>query len=216
LSSDYDVGGDRDLNIVSLFVPYMHKFSDRLRLASVLSVGYGDGDYSRSDNRESDITDIFYGITNELRYTMDLNGYAELEPALMLNALGYREDGFDEGDQEGALKSSKTNNNSVEAGIGLFLKKKVDAGKYGRFGFKVGGAYYREFGTPYDDIKARLQGGNGSYTINDYANLYSKDRALLEAALDYEYKKLGVYLKYNRLIQKNDPQYFDLGVKYNF
>ncbi len=217
LSSDYDVGGDRDLNIVSIFMPYMHKFSENLRLASVLSVGYGWGEYDRGSNKESDITDIFYGLTNELRYTINLNGFADLEPALMLNALGYYEDGFDEGDNAEALQTKKTHNTSVEAGIGLFLKKEMATEKYGKFGFKVGGAYYHELASPYDSISARNKGANGMwYRINDYANLYSRDRAVLEAMVDYEYKNLGVYAKYNRLLQKNDPQLFDLGIKYKF
>lgn len=217
LSSDYDVGGDRDLNIVSIFMPYMHKFSENLRLASVLSVGYGWGEYDRGSNKESDITDFFYGLTNELRYTVNLGGFADLEPALMLNALGYYEDGFDEGNYSEALETKKTHNTSVEAGIGLFLKKEMATEKYGKFGFKIGGAYYHELASPYDKISARHKGANNMwYRINDHADLYDRDRAILEAMIDYEYKNLGIYAKYNRLLQKNDPQLFDLGIKYKF
>ena len=216
ISTSYDDGGDRDLNIVTVFMPWLHKFTDNLRLASVLSLGYGYGEYDRGSDRESDITDFFYGLTNELRYTVDLNGYAELEPALMLNALGYTEDGFDEGNGENDLVTKKTHNLSVEAGIGLFLKKEVKTEKYGKFAFKVGGVYYHEFASPFDDIKARHSSGSGWYYIRDDANLYQRDRAVLEAALDYEYKDIALYAKYNRLIQKNDPQLFDLGVKYKF
>ena len=214
LSTSYDDGGDRDLNIVNIFVPYLHKFSDNLRLASIASVGYGWGEYDRGSERDSDITDIFYGLTNELRYTIDLNGFAELEPALMLNALGYSEEGFDEGSE--GLRTKRTNNLSVEGGVGLFLKKNVKMEKYGKLGFKIGGVYYHEFATPYDKIQAQHNGANGWYYINDYANLYQRDRAVLEAAVDYEYKDISLYAKYNYLIQKNDPQLFDLGVKYKF
>ncbi|MCM1323764.1 MAG: autotransporter outer membrane beta-barrel domain-containing protein, partial [Acetobacter sp.] len=217
LSSNYEMGGDRDLNIVSIFMPYVHKFAENLHLASVLSVGYGYGEYDRGNDNESDITTFFYGLTNELRYSIDLNGFAELEPALMLNAIGYSDDGYDEGNGESALETRRTRNLSIEAGAGLFLKKNVSTEKYGKFGFKIGGIYYRELGSPYKSIDARMKHGNGSwYRINDYANLYSHDRAILEAAIDYEYKQIGVYLKYNRLIQKNNPELFDLGVKYNF
>ena len=217
LSSSYDTGGDRDLNIASIFVPYVHKFTDNLRLATVASVGYGYGEYDRGSNRDSDISAIFYSITNELRYTIDLNGFAELEPALMLNAIGYSEDNYDEGNAEGAIETQNHNTHSLEAGFGLFLKKSVQTEKYGKFGFKVGGIYYRELGSPYKSIDARVKNGNNLwYRVNDYANLYSHDRAIIEAAIDYEYKQIGVYLKYNRLIQKNNPELFDLGVKYNF
>ncbi len=217
LSSSYDTGGDRDLNIASIFVPYVHKFTDNLRLATVASVGYGYGEYDRGSNRDSDISAIFYSITNELRYTIDLNGFAELEPVLMLSAIGYSEHNYDEGNAEGAIETQNHNTHSLEAGFGLFLKKSVQTEKYGKFGFKVGGIYYRELGSPYKSIDARVKNGNNLwYRVNDYANLYSHDRAIIEAAIDYEYKQIGVYLKYNRLIQKNNPELFDLGVKYNF
>ena len=216
LSTSYDRGGDRDLNIFNVFVPYQHNFSDNLRLASIFNVGYGNGEYDRSSNRESDITDIFYGWSNELRYTMDLNGFAELEPALMLNAIGYTEDGFDENAADG-IKSRKTHNMSVEAGIGLFLKKKVSLAKYGSLGFRIGGAYYRELANPYDEIEAQRKGSNGWYKINDYANIYDHDRAVLEAAIDYEFKRLSLYAKYNQmLLKRNQPQMLDAGIKYNF
>ena len=216
MQTNYDTDGDRKLNIYNVFVPYLHKFTDNLRLASIVSVGYGDGEYSRSNNKESDISDIFYGWTNELRYTMDLRGFAELEPALMLNALGYTEDGFDEGSGADALETQKTHNMSVETGVGLFLKKKVSLERYGKLGFKAGGAYYREQADQYDDIEARQKGATGWYKMNDYANIYDHDRAVLEAAIDYEFKRLSIYAKYNHLIERNDPKVLDLGVKYNF
>ena len=216
LSSSYDRGGSRDLNIVSVFIPYLHKFTEKLNLASILSFGYGYGDLERGGNKKADINDIFYGFTNELRYSIDLNGFASLEPALYLNAIGYTEDGLDEGSSELALATNKTHNLSVEAGIGLFLKKEVSLEKYGKLGFKVGGAYYRELGSPYDDIRTRVKGSNGWYSINDYANIYTHDRALLEAAIDYEYKDLSIYAKFNQIIQKNNPKLFDLGIKYKF
>ncbi|MBO5038251.1 MAG: autotransporter outer membrane beta-barrel domain-containing protein, partial [Alphaproteobacteria bacterium] len=217
LSSSYDRGGDRDLNIVSLFIPYLHKFTDKLNLASILSFGYGYGDLERGGNKKADINDIFYGFTNELRYSMDLNGFASLEPALYLNAIGYTEDGLDEGSENLALETGRTHNLSIEAGVGLFLKKQVSLEKYGKLGFKIGGAYYRELGSPYDDIKARIKSGNRSwYRMNDYANIYTHDRALIEAMIDYEYKDLSIYAKFNQIIQKNNPKLFDLGIKYKF
>jgi outer membrane autotransporter protein len=202
--------------MVTVFMPYMHKFTERLRLASILSFGYGDGEYDRGADRESDITDIFYGFTNELRYTINLNGFAELEPALMLNAIGYTEDGFEEDKGSSALISKKTHNNSVEAGVGLFLKKNVTLSKFSRLNMKIGGAYYREFADPYDDLTIRHRGAAGWYKINDYAHIYDNDRALLEAALGYEYKKLSVTAKYNQLIQRDNPSMIDVDVRYNF
>ena len=154
-------------------------------------------------------------MTNELRYSINLNGFAELEPALMLNAIGYYEEGFDEGNNPNALESKSSNNLSVEAGLGLFLKKEMAMEKYGKLGFKVGGVYYHEFANPYRDMRLRMKNGSW-YKLDDYANLYQRDRAVLEAVIDYVYKDLNLYLKYNKLIQKNNPDLFDMGIKYNF
>ena len=218
INTSYDVGADRKLDVINLFIPYMHKFTDRLKLASILSVGYGIGDMDRSykNARSADLEDIFAGFTNELRYTMDLGCFAQLEPALMLNALGYYEEGLDEGNAAEAITTKDTKNLSVEAGAGLFLKKKVSLASYGRLGFKVGGVYYRELSSPFNGIDARHRGAVGWYNINDYAHLYQKDRALLEAAINYDYKAFTLEFKYNKLLQKNDPEMLDIGLKYRF
>ena len=217
INTSYEKGGDRDLNIVSVFVPYLRKISDKLNLVSILNLGYGYGDYDRGSDKQSDIEEIIYGLTNELRYTININGFAELEPALMLNAIGYTEKGFDEGNAKDAIQTKRTNNLSVELGLGVFLKKEVKMEKYGKLGFKIGGVYYHEFADPYRDITLRHKDALGSwYRINDYANLYQRDRAVLEAVIDYAYKDLALYVKYNKLIQKNNPDLFDMGLKFNF
>ncbi len=217
LSTSYEKGGNRDLNIVSIFMPYMRKFSDQLNLVTILNLGYGYGDYDRGSNRDADINDFIYGLTNELRYSVNLNDFAELEPALMLNAIGYVEDELDEKSATDAIETKRTNNLSVELGAGLFLKKEVKMEKYGKLGFKIGGVYYHEFAKPYRDITLHHKNDPYNwYRINDYANLYQRDRAVLEAVIDYAYKDLALYVKYNKLIQKNNPDLFDMGVKFNF
>ena len=216
LSTSYEKGGNRDLNIVSIFMPYMRKFSDQLNLVTILNLGYGYGEYDRGSNRDADINDFIYSLTNELRYSVNLNDFAELEPALMLNAIGYVEDELDEGNVADAIETKRNNNLSVELGVGLFVKKDIKMEKYGKLGFKVGGVYYHEFATPYRNISLHHKNDPYWYKINDYANLYQRDRAVLEAMIDYGYKDLSLYLKYNKLIQKNNPDLFDMGVKFNF
>lgn len=212
LNSSYDNGADRKENFISVFLPWVHKFTDRLRLASVLSLGYGYGDYDRSNKREADINDYIYALNNKLVYSLNLADYAELEPALILNAVGYYQDDMDEGD----LVVKGGNHLSVEAGLGLFVKKDFKSDKYGKLTTRLGGIYYHELADPYNKIRAGFKGGVGSYAINDFADIYSRDRAVLSAMLDYEYKKIALYAKYYRLLQKNKAQNFDLGLKYNF
>ena len=211
MDSSYDMGASRDENFVSAFVPWLHKFSDNLRLTSILTAGYGYGDYERG-TQEADINDYIYGVTNKLAYNINLADYAELEPSLILNVLGYYQDEMD--DDEIVVKAE--NHLSAEVGAGLFIKKELMDDKYGKLTARVGGVYYHELADPYNKMRAGFKGGVGSYEINDFANIYSRDRAVLSAMLDYNYKQIGVYAKYHHLLQKNDAKNFDFGVKYNF
>ena len=216
INTSYEQGGSRDLSYVNIFMPYLYKFSQKLRLASILSLGYGYGEYERDSKHSSDLSQISYGLTNELRYTLDLNGFAELEPAIMLNILGYHENGLSE-EGEDSIITKNNHSLSVEAGLGLFIKKQIQTTENSKLGFKVGGIYYHEFASPYRNITAQHRGQkNYWYKINDYANLYKHDRAVIEAVIDYMYKDISIYLKYNKLIQNNNPELFDLGIKYNF
>lgn len=211
MDSSYDMGGSRDENFVTVFVPWLHKFNDNLRLTSILTAGYGYGDYERG-NKEADINDYIYGVTNKLVYNVNLADYAELEPALIFNVLGYYQDEMD--DDEIIVKAE--NHLSAEVGAGLFIKKELMNDKYGKLTARIGGVYYHELADPYNKMRAGFKGGVGSYEIDDFANIYSRDRAVLSAILDYNYKKVGVYAKYHHLLQKNDAKNFDFGVRYNF
>lgn len=212
MSTSYDNGVDRKENFVSLFIPWIHKFSDKLRLASIFTAGYGYGDYDRGNDREADIQDIIYGITNKLVYEINLADIAELEPALVLNAIGYYQDEMD----DGTLTVKSGNHLSVEAGVGLYLKKELMDSKYGKLTARLGGMYYHELADPYNKMRAGFNGGVGSFEINDFANIYSRDRAVLSAMLNYEYKRLALYLKYFRMLQRNKAENFDMGIRYNF
>jgi hypothetical protein len=76
--------------------------------------------------------------------------------------------------------------------------------------------YYHEFAEPYKNIRAGFRGGQGSFTINDFANIYNRDRAVLSAALNWDYKQINLYARYQQMLQELDTKNFDLGVKYNF
>lgn len=212
MSTSYDNGGDHKENFVNLFIPWLHKISEKLRLASILNIGYGYGDYDRGNGDEADINDFIYGMTNKLVYSINLADIAELEPALVVNAIGYYAD--DMHDKELQVKGG--NHLSVEAGIGAYLKKELVNAKYGRLTARLGGMYYHELGAPYNKMRAGFKGGVGEFEINDFANIYSRDRAILSAMLEYEYKRLALYIKYHRLIQRNKAENFDMGIRYNF
>lgn len=212
MSSSYDNGGSRSENFVSIFFPWLHKFTEKLKLASLLNFGYGWGKFDRGIGNEANLTDYIYGLSNKLIYSMNLADVAELEPALMFNVQGYTSDDINMGD----LKVKNSSHLSAEAGIGLYIKKSFSNEKYGKLTARLGGAYYHEFANPYRRMRAGFTGGVGSFSINDYAGIYNRDRAVLSAMLNYEYKRIALYLKYNRLIQRKNSQNLDMGIKYNF
>lgn len=212
LNTSYDNGGDHDESFISLFVPWLHNFTDKLRLASILSFGWGYGDYDRGANRDAHVNDFIYGLTNKLVYSINLADFAELEPALVLNAIGYYQDEMDEGD----LVVKGGNHLSLEAGVGAYLKKELMSGKYGKLTARLGGMYYHELADPYHKIRAGFKSGVGTYSINDFADIYNRDRAVLSAMLDYEYKRIALYLRYHQLLQRNKAQNVDAGIRYNF
>jgi hypothetical protein len=212
MSASYDNGADRDETFINMFIPWMHKLSDKLHFASIFTLGYGFGDYDRGNNQEADIKDYVYGSTNKLVYSMNLADYAELEPSLILNVIGYYQDDMNEND----LQISGGNHLSVEGGAGLFVKKELMDSKYGKLTARLGGVYYHEFAEPYKNIRAGFRGGQGSFTINDFANIYNRDRAVLSAALNWDYKQINLYARYQQMLQELDTKNFDLGVKYNF
>lgn len=212
MSTSYDNGGDHKENFVNLFIPWLHKISEKLRIASILNIGYGYGDYDRGNGDDADINDFIYGLTNKLVYSINLADIAELEPALVVNAIGYYAD--DMHDKEMQIKGG--NHLSVEAGIGAYLKKELLNAKYGKLTARIGGMYYHELGDPYNKMRAGFKGGVGEFEINDFANIYSRDRAVLSAMLEYEYKRLALYIKYHHLIQRNKAENFDMGIRYNF
>ena len=211
--TNYDNSSDKTENFINLFIPWIHKFKDNLNLASIFNLGYGFGHFDRRGQR-ADLKDYVYAFTNRITYEVDLNGYAMLEPQLFLNTVGYYQTDINEKNSSN-LRIKQANHLSVEAGFGLYLKKKLLDNAKHKLSLKIGGAYYQELSDPYNHMSANIIGGNGIYRIDD-GNIYDHNRAVLDASLDYQYKSIDMYLKYYHLIQENKSQMLDFGVKYNF
>jgi ABC-type multidrug transport system fused ATPase/permease subunit len=125
-------------------------------------------------------------------------------------------DEIDEGDNASALKVDAQNHLSVEAGVGLNLRKDVELSHKSRLSFKAGAMYYHEFAKPYYDLDASMNGMSGSYNITDYERVYDRDRAVLSGQIDFSYKPFTFYGKFKQFIEDDNPFEVNAGIKFNF
>lgn len=216
LHSDYDNGSSRKSNTFALWVPVGYDFKNGVRWFSKLYAGYADGDYDRKTalrTYSSDITELQYGLGNEVRYDINLgNGY-NFEPLAELNFLGIHQDGYDEGDAEGALYSGSGNIMSLEGGLGAYLAKEFDFADKGKLGLQIGGVYYVEFLDPDEGMDASLRGFDGTYKLRRNAD---DGRAALSARVRYDFKNIAVYGNVEKETGNNKALLIDAGVQYKF
>ena len=218
-SSDYEDDSSRDELMVQGIIPISYIQEKGINYASTIRVGYGDGEYERrlsDDKYESDLTSWLYGISNAVRYKLDL-GFVELEPTVELNVMGYYQDKIEETEgKRGSISTDAENNLSVEAGVGLNVKKAIKFGPKSNIKLKAGAMYYHEYANPYHSLEARRVGMSDSYLIRDEESIYEKDRGVISAGIDYEYKPFTIYGNYRHFIEEENPFEVNAGIKFNF
>ncbi len=216
LDSDYDNGSSRKSNIFGLWLPLGYDFNNGVRWYSKLYAGYADGSYDRVTDLakySSDYTQYQYGMSNEVRYGVYLGKGFMFEPVAELNLLGIYQEGFDEGDIEGALKSDSVNNLSLEGGLGAYLSKNFEFSEDNRIGLQIGGVYYVEFLDGDDKMDATLAGFQDSFRIR---NRTMGSRAVLSASVRYDYKDLSLYGNVEKETGGNEALLIGAGVQYKF
>ncbi len=213
-SSDYDDDtASRDEIMVHLLAPLSFQYGNS-KLVSVPRIGMGFGDYTRhvtSGSYEGDVTNYYYGITNEARHTFDM-GWFGLEPTLEFNVLGMYQGKIKEKDS--ALEINATNNISVETGIGLYAVKEIELGEKGKINLRAGGTYYHELANPFQAQKARMTDAGINYFVNSYDA--RRDRAVLSLRLDYRYKQFNLYSEFSKYIETDDAYAINAGLGYKF
>ena len=218
-SSDYEDDSSREELMVQAMVPVSYVKDRGLSYASIARIGYGDGEYERvlsGDKYESDLTSWIYGLSNAVKYNMNL-GFVEVEPVMELNVTGYYQDKIEETEgKRGSIKTEAENNMSVEAGLGLNLRKEVKFSQRSKLKLKAGAMYYHEYAHPYHSLHASQVGMSGNYLIRDEENIYDKDRGVINAGVDYEYKPFTIYGNFRQFIEEENPFEVNAGIKFNF
>ena len=219
LSSDYDDDSSRKEIMVQALVPVSYETESGVKWASVARFGYGDGEYKRRTSTnvyESDLSEWIYGLSNALRYEIDL-GYATVEPMAEFNVLGYYQNRIREDkNKANAIKADAENNLSVEGGIGLGISKEWKLNERDKLKVHARAMYYHEFAEPYHSLDASIYGMSGSYRITDYEGLYDDDRGVISAGLDYDIGDFTIYGQYNQYIEDENPMSVNVGLKYRF
>ena len=219
LSSNYDDDSSRKEIMVQALVPVSYETESGVKWASVARFGYGDGEYKRRTSTnvyESDLSEWIYGLSNALRYEIDL-GYATVEPMAEFNVLGYYQNRIREDkNKANAIKADAENNLSVEGGIGLGISKEWKLNERDKLKVHARAMYYHEFAEPYHSLDASIYGMSGSYRITDYEGLYDDDRGVISAGLDYDIGDFTIYGQYNQYIEDENPMSVNVGLKYRF
>lgn len=216
LKNDYDNGASRKGNAVGVWMPAGYDFSNGLRWYSKLYAGYVDGSYDRKTplaTYSADITEYQYGLSNEVRHSIGLGGGVKFEPLAALNFLGIHYDGFDEGDQTGALHTDGNDSLSLEGGLGVYLTKEFLFDENNKLTVQIGGIYYVEFLDPDEGFDTSMRGMSGKYKISHKTN---DSRAVFSARVNYSYKDVTLYGVLEQETGDNKAFNGQAGLEYKF
>lgn len=216
LDSDYDNGSKRNANIFGVWAPLGYDFKNGTQWFSKAYLGYVDGSYDRLTDLQkysADFNEYQYGVSNEIRYNLNLGGGFTFSPLAELNLFGVYSDGYDEGDNEGAIHTDSQNDLSLEGGLGAYLAKKVDFDNDSHLTIQIGGVYYVEFLDPDDGFDASISALDGKYKLSHKSD---DDRAVLSARVNYNYKDITLYGNIEKETAHDKSLLIDAGVQYKF
>ena len=216
-NTDYNNDSSRKSFMVQGYVPLTYN-KNGFTAVSMARIGFADGDYNRRSYQhtfEADTTEITYGWLNELRYKMNL-GAVNITPFVGLNAIGWYQDSIDEGDESLALQIASSHIFSLESALGLYLDKDIEFAPEHKLNVRLGAGYYHEFADPYRGLDARINDTVGSYKLRDIEHSDSRDRGIISARVNYDYKDVSIYGELLQYLEKEYPIKVDVGLKYKF
>lgn len=215
-NTDYNDDSSRKNFMVQGYVPFTYNNGNGLTAVSMARVGYADGEYKRRGNDrtyEADTKAVTYGLLNEARYTKDM-GLFNLTPFVGLNAIGWYQDSMNEGNDPMALHIDSENIFSLESALGIYVDKGVEFNQDNRLNVALGLGYYHEFADPYRGVDAHHTGNVGNFRIKN--KLISRDRGILSAKVNYDYKDFSVYGEILQYLEEEHPVEIEGGIKYRF
>ena len=209
-SSYGDVNSERENKIIMAFLPIMYK-NNNYKHVMTPSVGVGFGSYERSapsGKYEADTFDIYYGLYNHSEYDVDLK-VMELVLEAELNLQGISSD---DADESNGLTLKANDSLSMEAGIGIKLRKQIELAKNRSLMLALGTKYYHEFLDPYEELKVGIK--NSCFTNKGY----DEDKKRLKTTAEALYKDgdlaISAQITHNKERESNVEG--GVGIRYNF
>lgn len=215
-NTDYNDDSTRKNMLIQGYVPLTYTTNGGLSLVSMARLGYADGEYSRrgyDKTYKADTSEITYGLLNEIRYTKNM-GYFNLTPFAGLNAIGWYWDNMDEGKDSLAIHTDATTVFSLESALGMYLDKEIEFNQDNRLNLALGLGYYHEFADPYRALDSHLTGTTRNNPIKNKLN--SRDRGILSAKVNYDYKDFSIYGELMQYLEREHPIEVEGGLKYKF
>lgn len=218
MNTDYNNDSTRKNFMVQGYVPLTYTNGKGLTAVSMARLGFADGEYKRrSQNHtyEADTNEITYGLSNELRYTINL-GSVNLTPFIGLNAAGWYQDAIKEGNDALDINTASSHVFSLESALGLYLDKEIEFSQDSKLNMALGIGYYHEFADPYRGFNARHGDSLGKYKLRDIEHLNSRNRGILSAKVNYDYKDFSIYGELLQYLEDEYPLDIDVGLQYRF
>lgn len=216
-NTDYNDDSSRKNMTFQGYMPFTYSNGNGLTAVTMARVGYADGDYTRRGKNKSykaDTSAWNYGLINEARYTVS-SKYVNLTPFIGLNAIGWYQKAINEGNDAMALRLDAENIFSLESALGIYLDKEVEFNEDNRLNVALGIGYYHEFADPYRGFDAHHGDGVlGNYKLRN--KIHSRDRGILSAKVNYDYKNFSIYGELMQYLEEEHPLEVEGGVRYRF
>ncbi len=211
-SSYDDINSEKENKILMAFMPILYKNNSFKYLANP-HIGFGLGRYNRranSGNYEADTFDIYYGMTNHAEYSVDVK-VAELVYEAELNLHGVKSDDMKE---KGGFILNSNDTVSLEAGVGIKLRKMIDLGRNRSLMLAVGSKYYQELLDPYENLNVTMKGSPVGIRYDGYDEDDKRIKTTFEALYKDGEMNVGAEISHNK--EKQSSVEGAIGVRYNF
>lgn len=211
--ADYDEArSSRDNKILLAFMPILYQHGG-FKFLTTPSAGAGYGTYKRhalSGSYDADTLDFYYGLYNHAEYSIDMK-VAELVTEAELNLQG---SSMSKAEEDGGLNLEANDSLSMEAGVGLKLRKRIQLAKDRSLMLALGTKYYHEFLNPYKNLRVGMDGSPVDFGVNAYDE--DKNRLKTTAEAIYKDGDFSVAAEVSHNAEKESSIEGGIGVRYGF